>query len=639
VTRFALLLALAPLFAPALALTPTQAWARRARVAAAQAAPPAVRYRLEIPDPASQYVEIEMVVEGARGVTAGVAMPAWTPGSYVIRDHARRIFDLRAEDLEGRPLTLGRGDKQTWLVSHGGRPFRVRYRLFADELSVRTNHVDDRHASLVGAATFLYVVGELGRAAEVTIALPPGWRAFSALPQRDAGAAEVRLSAASYDALVDAPIELGAPELRRFEVEGKTIELVMTAPAGHNADLERLTADLERIVRAFAAMMGGLPFARYVFLVHAAAASGGGLEHADSSSLQVRRDQFAEERGYEGFAHLAAHEFFHLWNVKRIRDAALTPYEYARESYTRLLWFHEGFTETLENLALVRAGITAPEQHLRELGAGWTAYRRRPGRGIEPIGEHSFDAWIKGYKPAANHGAAMVSYYEKGWLIGACLDLELRLRAASRGKRGGLEGLFRRLMRSHGASGRGITQAEIVAAASAEAGEDLSAFFKQYVDGADELPLPALLGRIGVRVTSSAPWQAEGAEAGLKERRARVWVGLRTTDLKVMDIEPGSPAKAAGLMYGDEVIAVAGRRVRGDQGLREHLADHAVGAVVELTLFRGDRLERRRLTLAEDPHKIYRFELAPREGLDPSVLAARDAWLAGPPEAKPTPSE
>ncbi|MBK8260591.1 MAG: M61 family metallopeptidase [Nannocystis sp.] len=627
--RSALALVIASLFAAA---TPSQAWARRPRAAPAAAAAPAVRYRLAIPDPASQYVEIEMVVEGARGVTAGVAMPAWTPGSYVIRDHARRIFDLRAEDLEGRPLTLGRGDKQTWLVSHGGRPFRVRYRLFADEMSVRTNHVDDRHASLVGPATFLYVVGELERAAEVTIALPPGWRAFSALPQRDVGAAEVRLAAASYDALADAPIELGAPELRRFQVEGKTIELVMTAPAGHNAELDRLSAELERIVRAFAAMMGALPFSRYVFLVHAAATNGGGLEHADSSSLQVRRDQFAEDRGYEGFAHLAAHEFFHLWNVKRIRDQALTPYDYAREGYTRLLWFHEGFTETLENLALVRAGITAPAQHLRELAEGWTAYRRRPGRGVAPIGEHSYDAWIKGYKPAANHGAVMVSYYEKGGLIGACLDLELRLRAASRGQRGGLDGLFRRLMRSHGASGRGITQAAIVAAASAEAGEDMSDFFERYVDGTEELPLPALMAKVGVRVTLSSPW--EGEAAGLKERRARAWAGLRTSDLKVMDIEPGSPASAAGLMYGDEVVAVAGRRVRGDQGLREHLADHPVGAAVELTLFRGDRLERRRLTLAEDPHKTYRFELAPREELGPTVLALRDAWLAGPPAAK-----
>ena len=610
-------------------LAPPAAAARP--LARARATAP-LRYRVAIPDPASQYVEVELTLSDRRGATT-LAMPAWTPGSYLIRDHARHVYDLRAERLDGRPLAVERVDKQTWRIRHDVKDIRVRYRVFADELGVRTAHVDDRHAALLGPAIFLYVVGDTARPAVLSIALPPGWRAFTALPAAPAPAGEARFTAPSYDALVDAPIELGAPELRRRLALGKAIELVFTAPAGHNADLDRLADDLARIAAALGAMMGGLPFERYVFLVHAAAVGGGGLEHADSTSLQVRRDAFTDDAAYARFAHLAAHEFFHLWNVKRIRDRDLLPYDYTRESYTRLLWFHEGFTETIENLALVRAGITPPADYLRELADGWTAYVRKPGRNRRPIGEHSFDAWIHAYKPAANHGAAIVSYYEKGALLGVALDLELRLRAAARGRPGALDGLFRRLMRSHGARGRGVTQDDILAAASAEAGEDMRDFFARYIDGAEEIPLLALLPRIGVKVEATAPWEAEAPT--LAQRRARAWSGLRTQGLKIVDIEPGSPAALAGLMLGDEVLAVAGHRTRGDAELREHLADHPPGASAALTVFRGDRLVERRLTLGESPHRAYRFELVPDADLAPSVKALRDAWLAGPDTAPP----
>ena len=629
-SRSAARLALAAL--ALLALAPDAAQARRARTKApaAAAAPAPVRYRLALPDPASHYVEVEAVIEGRGGATT-LALPAWTPGSYLIRDHARHLDGLRAEDLNGRPLPVEHLDKQTWRIRHAQKAIRVRYRVYADDVSVRTAHVDDRHASLIGPAIFLYVVGDTARPADITIALPPGWKAIAALPSAPAPAGEARFTAPSYDALVDAPIELGTPELRRRSVDGKTIELAVTAPAGHNADLDRLAADVEKIARAFAAMMGGLPFDRYVVLVHAAPAPGGGLEHANSTSLQVRRDGFADDGGYSRFAHLAAHEFFHLWNVKRIRDRALVPYDYAHESYTRLLWFHEGFTETMENLALVRAGITDPPAYLRELADGWTSYLRKPGRNRQPVGENSFDAWIKAYKPAPNHGATIISYYEKGALLGVALDLDLRLRGARNGRNGSLEGLFRRLMASHGARGLGITQDDIVAAATAEAGEDMAPWFARHVDGTEEIPLTQLLARIGVKVDARAPWEHPGGgPPTLAERRARAWIGLGTAALKVTDLAPDSPAARAGLALGDELLAVAGRRVRTDAELRHHLADHPTGADVALTFFRGDRLEERKVRLADDPHRIYTFELLPADGLDPVTRGLRDAWLAAP---------
>jgi predicted metalloprotease with PDZ domain len=573
----------------------------------------AIAYHLEIPKPAQQWVHVTMTVQRPQGLRSEVAMPAWTPGSYLVRDHARHLDGLAARDLRGRPLPLHRVDKQTWRVDHGIGGFTLSYRVFADEAGVRTSFVDDRHATLNGSSIFMYLVKGTTRPVDVTLAVPAGWQAHTALERPAADVA--RFVAPDYDTLADSPIELGTPELRTFDVAGARIELVFSAPAGSNADTARIATDLQKVVAAFARMMDGLPLRRYVFLLLADETGDGGLEHAASTLLRVPRDSFADDAGYRRITNLAAHEFFHLWNVKRLRDADLRPYDYRGEDYTRLLWFHEGFTETMEQQALVRAGLLAGEAYLRELATGWTAYVKKPGRNHAPLGELSFDAWTKAYKPSPSHGNTQVSYYEKGYLLGVCLDLELRLRASQHDRQGSLAGLFRRLMVSHGQTGKGLTQADIIAAASAEAGEPMDAFFARHVDGRDELPLPELLARVGVQVVSEAT--------------SRAYSGLvLAPDRIVRNIEPGSPAEIAGLMLGDEVVAVAGRRVRTGDEAQARLAERKAGEKLEVAVFRGGRLELRPLTLVSDPHRIHRFELAAAATLLPATLAARQAWLA-----------
>ena len=570
-----------------------------------------VVYTLEIPAPNEQWVHLSMTVARPRGLRSTVAMPAWTPGSYLVRDHARHVDNLRAEDLSGRPLPVTRVDKQSWRVDHGLKGFRVRYRVFADDPGVRTSHVDDRHATLNGTSIFLYLVGETSRPARVDHTLPGKWQAHSALePASTANA----LLAPDYDTLVDAPLVLGTPELRSFTVAGARIELVFDAPAGSNADTARIAADLQKIVAAFADMMGGLPLARYVFLLVADDTGDGGLEHANSTLMRVPRDMFSGPDGYRRVNHLAAHEFFHLWNAKRLRDADLLPYDYRGEDYTRLLWFHEGFTETMEQQALLRARLLVDADYLKDLATGWTGYLKHPGRNHSPLTELSHDAWTKAYKPSPSHGNTVISYYEKGHYLGVCLDLELRLRSAEHGHKGSLTGLFRRLMASHGARGKGLRKADIVAAASAEAGEPMDDFFARHVDGAAELPLPELLTKIGVRVTS---------EAGSKPYSGLVL----DPDRGIKNIEPGSPAAAAGLMLGDELVAVAGMRVRTGDDAIARLGERPPGERVELAVFRGARLELRSLTLAPDPHRSFRFELAPDAALSPQTLGLRRAWL------------
>jgi predicted metalloprotease with PDZ domain len=577
-----------------------------------------VAYRLSIPAPTSRYVHVHVEIPEARGRETQLAMPAWAPGSYLIRDFGKHVYEVEAHGLDGAPLEVERVDKQTWSVANDGAGFGLDYRVYANELSVRTSYLDDRFALLNGTSVFMYLVGETARPVELELDLPPDWPVHTALdPQGAQGAAPLRYVAPSYDQLVDSPLLLGDAEVRGFSVAGKPLEFVFLAPAGSNADLERIAADTERVVRSFARMFNGLPFDRYAFLMIADPVGGGGLEHHDSTAMIIDPWIFSSAGGYARVQRLVAHEFFHLWNVKRIHDEVLGPFDYSREAYTELLWFHEGLTETMETRALLRAGLITPQNYLDQLAGAWTSYQRKPGRNHTPIAELSREAWIKAYQPESNHSETTVSYYEKGNLIGVCLDLTLRLKGRANRSGGSLEGMFRRLwaLRDTASGEAAITFDEIVAAASAEAGEDMRWFFERYVRGTEELPLPELLEQAGFEV-----------EVGRAEGREGVWSGM-SGSREITAIEPDSPAAAAGLMHGDEIIAVDGARVGDVREANERLADLGVGAAAEVSLFRRERLVTRTLTTAANPHRSFGFARPDPRTDDLELGRLRELWL------------
>ena len=583
----------------------------------------ALRYRLSIPEPTTRYVEIELALTEARSRATELAIPAWTPGSYLIRDFGRHVYEVEALALDGdERFPVERVDKQRWRVGNEGRGFRLRYRVFADELSVRTSYVDDRFALLNGASLFMYLPGATARPVELELLPPADWPVHTALDRDPSRSGGQHFVAPNYDELVDSPLLLGEAEVERFTVAGVDFELVFVASSGSNADIARIAGDAERIVRAMARTLNGLPLTHYSFLLIADAAGGGGLEHHDSTAMILRPWIFADDSGYARAQRLIAHEFFHIWNVKRIRDGVLGPFDYGREAYTDLLWFHEGFTETMETRALLRAGLLSPRAYLEQLANSWNRYRRRPGRNHTAIAELSRDAWIKAYKPAANHFETNVSYYEKGDLIGVCLDLELRLRAQARNGQGSLAGLFRRLWATRDARDVAVVSFDdIVAAASAEAGEDMRWFFERYVLGTEELPLPELLRRAGFEV------RGEPARAGEAEQ---VWSGMSGGaghGTKLTAIAADSPAAKAGLMLGDEPIAVAGTRVRSVAEANARLADLGVGQRSELSLFRRERLITRELTTAASPHLRWSFAEPEAEVDDLELAELRELWL------------
>jgi predicted metalloprotease with PDZ domain len=579
-----------------------------------------LRYTVAMPAPHSHELHVTMKVppmpDRAR---LRVGLPAWAPGSYMVRDFARHIYDLSITGEAGAPVPVVRLDKQRWEITSEGAPVTISYRIFAFEESVRTSIFDDQHAFWNGTSLFLYVEDEPDRGCEVEVLPRPGWRVSTALPA--VPRRRNTFAAVNYDELADSPFEVGTHDLVTFRVGRVDFEVAFFGRS--NADRERVVADMRKIVTATGRLFGGFPFSRYLFIVHNLGQRGGGLEHAASCTLDIAGLGFEDEKAYQRFAELVSHEFFHAWNVKRIHDRVLGPFDYERENYTRLLWFHEGFTEYMESIILLRAGVLDAQSYLDDLAEEWPKYFGRPGRNVTPLTELSFEAWTKLYKPSDNHINRTVSYYEKGKWAG--LVLELTMRAATRGKHG-VEDLFVSLWRDFGQVGRGIGEEDIEAAVAALVGHPLDDYFEQYIRGTEELPVLEWLPRAGIAAAELAPWEGDRADK-VKRDRSRAYAGIVFSGgdrAVIRSVVPEGPAYAAGLSYGDELVAVGGQRVTGATAPRR-LADHPPGSELELHFFRKDSLQSTRLVLGENPERRYEFTPAnrPMRG----ARAVRRGWL------------
>lgn len=575
-----------------------------------------MRYTLSCPEPQTHHLHVALDLDRPGG-DVELFLPVWTPGSYLVREFARHLEGLEATDEAGRPLRLERLDKHRWRLE-GGAAARatVRYRVYANELTVRTSHVDGTHAFVSPAGVFLGVRGREGQEHRVRVEAPPGWRVATAL----AGGPE-EFSARDYDELVDSPLELGTHELHVFEAMGKVHEVAVWGRG--NLDLPRFVADVKRIVEAHGAFWGGLPYRRYLFIVHLGAKGRGGLEHAESTVLLLPRLGFGERDGYEDALGLVSHEFFHLWNVKRLRPAALTPYRYDAEQYTRLLWWFEGATCYYEQLALVRAGLRSPARHLEALGRQFTALARTPGAGKLPVEQSSLVAWVKLYRPDENTANSAVSYYLKGELVALALDLALRRAGAS------LDELLRQLYARHLAGG--VPEDGVERLAAELLGEPAAtAFFDRYVRGV--APLEPDLALVGLRLRHRPSRGADdkGGRPGRPEDAAAGWLGAELSSgprLLVTSVREGSPAWRAGLTADDELLAEGGFRLD-KASLADRLRERGPDGRLRLTLFRRDELLEVEVPLAPPPEDAAWLE--PVEDPSEAQRAAFRAWCGAP---------
>ncbi|SEG23687.1 M61 family metallopeptidase [Thauera chlorobenzoica] len=558
-------------------------------------------------------------------------LPAWIPGSYMIREFARNIVSLRAE-AGGKPCAVEKIDKHSWKVAAlpSGTSLTLHYEVYAWDLSVRSAHLDATHGFFNGSSVFLAPDGCAALPCTVVIEAPEGaqyrsWKLATALPPaRPGGAREFgfgRFRAADYEELIDHPVEMGCFSNVSFDAGGVRHDLVLSGR--HDCDLDRLGADLARICACQIELFGApAPVSRYVFLVMVVGEGYGGLEHRASTALICSRADLpwtgmeGLSDGYKGFLGLCSHEYFHTWNVKRIKPAAFTPYELGRENYTRLLWAFEGFTSYYDDLVLVRSGVIGVEDYLELLGKTVSTVMRGSGRLRQSVAESSFDAWIKYYRQDENAPNAIVSYYAKGALIALALDLQLRAGSAGRCS---LDAVMRLLWTRHGRSGVGVAEDGIFAAVreagGPRLGSRLARWLEAAVEGTGDLPLPRLLRDFGLVL--------EAAPAGKAP-----WLGLKLAageaEAKVANVFDGGPAQAAGIAAGDVLLALDGLKLSA-KGLDGLLARRRAGERVAIHLFRRDELMQFELVLAPAPTDKYSLKLAPRAGA--AARALREGWL------------
>jgi predicted metalloprotease with PDZ domain len=576
-----------------------------------------MRYRLSMPEPHSHLFHVEAQVERP-GDAVELVFPVWTPGSYLVREFARHVELAAADDGAGRPLPLERLDKHRFLVRAGGAARAVlRYRLYANELTVRTAHLDGTHGYLNPAAVLPYARGREREPHVLDVAAPEGWRVATAL---DGGPAS--FTARDYDELADSPVEIGTHRTLRFTALGRPHEIAVWGRG--NLDEAAFPEDARKIVEVLGTLMGGLPYPRYLFVVHLADRRRGGLEHAASTTLQLARTGFFPRKAYEETLGLLAHEFFHVWNVKRLRPAALVPYDYAREQYTRLLWWFEGATSYYEQAALARAGLLPPKRWLEALGQALTALERTPGARKTSLEEASFLAWVKHYRPDENTPNSAVSYYLKGELVALALDLALRRTGTS------LDALLLALHARYADAGVPEDGVERVAAELLGT-EAARRFFDRFVRGTEplELDLDVLGLRLRRRTAAGLDDKGGTPAKGDEGPPPAGWLGLDLAPgpkLVVATVREGSPAHRAGLYAGDEIVAEDGFRVD-RAALWDRLCERGPGGTVRLAVFRRDELLEVKVPLGAPPEDALWIEHLP--DATPAQRAAFEAWSAG----------
>ncbi|PYU31140.1 MAG: hypothetical protein DMG31_12735 [Acidobacteria bacterium] len=573
-------------------------WPARARAT--------IRYEISLAHPAQHQFHVTMIVPGVQGSVV-VQMPAWN-ALYQIRDFAYRVSDFRAADASRNALLVRRLDKETWRVEGlvGGQgEIRIEYASFWDDPGPFDTQLNAEHAFVNLAMVLCYIPERRGEDTAVHfLDLPPGWRVAEELRHEGPPSPDLpSYQAENYDTLVDAPVEIGRFDEWSFsaggqasgQAGGKTIRVVYH---GEAADHAALTHMLSEIVNYETRLMGDAPFPEYTFILHVGQNyGGGGMEHANSTAISVG--------SFGMLASVSAHEFFHLWNVKRIRPRSLEPVDYTREMWTPALWFAEGVTSTYAAFTLVRTAIWNHAQFLADLGAQITELESRPARAWQSVEESSLDTWLDKY-PLYDRPDFSISYYNKGQLLGLALDILIR---DATDNRASLDDVLRRLNEQYAQRGRfyadsaGIEDAveEVVRAANPGLAGDFSGFFKRYVSGTDEMPFADLLSRAGLGLKTQGE---KRAALGFAVERDSTGIAL------VADLDLSSSAAQAGLREGDAILSIDGAEV--PRNLERWLRGRSPGETARLRIRRAGIETELAFALGQQAAQIYAAEEMPR---------------------------
>lgn len=584
-----------------------------------------IAYQVELHRPEAHLLRVQCEIAQPDPAGQALRLPAWIPGSYLIREFARHIVSFSA-DSAGQPLRWHKTDKNTWQVQPCAGPLRVTIEVYCNDMSVRGAHVDSSHAFFNGTSVFLAVVGQEDQPVSVHLPAPAqmasaSWRVATALRRHDASGPHEPGQAVSghdtsrqqtapwafghyhadnYADLIEHPVEMGLFELHEFDVQGVPHALVISGR--HYGDSTRLVHDLQRICDTEIRFFGApAPFDRYLFLLTVLDDAYGGLEHTHSTALLACRDDMpARSSGnnalsdrYRTLLGLCAHEYFHSWLVKRIQPESFRPYDLSQENYTSLLWLFEGFTSYYDDLILRRSGLISTESYLELLAQTITRVWRTPGRFRQSVAESSVDAWTRFYRPDENTPNSVISYYTKGALVALSLDLQLRQESA--GLRS-LDDVMQLLWQRFGKAGTGLDEAAVIAIINEVAASDQTYRFQQYIWGREDLPLLDLLPQQGVALHFRAQEGASdnGGKPGRNEGVASLSLGIKAqahaVGVQCAQVFENGAAQQAGISAGDVMIAIDGWRIT-VANLDTVLGRYAVGDRIMLHIFRRDELQ------------------------------------------------
>jgi len=576
-------------------------------------------YRLTPADPAGHCFSVQLTIAQPDAEGQILSLPAWIPGSYLLRDFSRQIQDIRAHDAQNAPVAITKTGSHSWQCAPCHGALHLEYRVYAWDLSVRGAHFDETHAFFNGTSVFLFPHGQTNQPCLLDIAPPPHtkkWKVFTSLPEANpqhySKAAKRHgfglYEAPDYDALIDHPVEMGTPQVVSFQAHGAEHEMVFTGEIP-GLDLKRIAADTQKICEAqialFEPQTKAAPFldsaARYVFMTMVTGNAYGGLEHRASTALMISRNDLpvvAQKKapdGYTTFLGLVSHEYFHTWNIKRIKPAAFTPYNLLQENHTRLLWVAEGFTSYYDDLMLLRSGVINETQYFSLLEKTIGLVMRSPGRHRQSIADSSYDAWTRFYKQDEESPNAIVSYYSKGAL--AAWGLDLTLRSATNGARS-LDDVMLLLWQRYGKTfytgvQKGIEENAMAGLIQEATGVNVDDYLLRYVYGCEDVPLTKLLADQGVTLAC-------------EKSNALPSIDVRTKtgsgQLELATVYKGGAGHRAGLSAGDLLVAVNGLRITDAASLDQAMRLCRPNQSVPVHVFRRDELRVYKVKTASPPN-------------------------------------
>jgi predicted metalloprotease with PDZ domain len=552
-----------------------------------------VSFEVSFKEPQAHYADVKMELSGISKPYVDVKMPVWAPGSYLVREFSKNVEGFTASNANTK-LRTEKLKKNTWRIYTGtAKSVQVSYSVYAFEVSVRTAFIDATHAFLSPTGIFMYPDKQLAMESTVTIIPYKGWSKVSTgLPA--VSGQQFTYKAKNFDILFDSPIEVGNQEVFEFTAAGVKHEVAMYGGGNYNA--ERLKVDMAKVVEQATAVYGENPNKNYTFIVHNFSRGGGGLEHLNSTVLGASRDGYSTERGYNGFLNLVAHEYHHLWNVKRLRPVALGPFDYENENYTTDLWIAEGFTAYYENKFMLRAGFLSPDDFVATLVSAVASVENTPGAKFQSAAEASFDAWIKYYRPNENSNNTSVSYYSKGEVNGLLLDLEIA--NATKGAKS-LDDVMKTMYLQCKTTGRGYTDAEFKAAAEKISGISLNEFWAKYVNGTDPVDYQKYFGFAGIRVI----------DQNADKKTPYLGIATRRTEghILVAAVSRNSGAWVDGINVGDEVLSVDGVTAEPAVEKMAGILNKKVGDVISVKVRRDDLEKDIKVTIKSNPN----LKLAP----------------------------